>query len=479
MTDTIPNLNAAWAQALEGNGSVVWLRSHVGTGKSVMLSRFFQSLDDLSQESAVVFCRCGDTSIVSTSDHGELEALIAQIAEGVRAFGSVEDPHKAADEVNWCLPSLDFLSTSIQLSEVTRSIDGELNNRVESHLGVLFDIARLRPICLILDDVQRSDPFSRKLLEAIADRLPESPGVQLLLIASDTIPLRSPTSTQAKTPGLDAQSVFKRTQEDVIEFIDDRLSPFGKPSPQYQAELLSACGHNFLVAKAPIKFSEHHHALKPTTDGVCEDPHLKDYPQYSRLCELAQGYLPNLPANLEADLEQTSVYGCEIQPDIMAELWSVSLPAAQLRLDALVNTGMVFRENQLLRFLNEELAAQFRDQVSDDERARLHRKFAQILRGRARSTLTQSDLFPHFIDVTDTWRDSRKRDQVSKQEFDLLWKAAHHFAKGNRATLAAEAACNLATQAACILAAQAACNLAAEVACNLATKAACSLADAN
>jgi hypothetical protein len=150
-----------------------------------------------------------------------------------------------------------------------------------------------------------------------------------------------------------------------------------------------------------------------------------------------------VPANLQADLEQASIYGFDIQTEIMAELWSVSLPAAQLRLDALVNTGMVFREGQLLRFLSEELAAQFRDQVPEEERQRLHRKIAQILRGRARTTLSQSDLFPHFIDVTDTWRDSRKRDQVSKQEFDLLWTAAHHFSKGNRSTLAAESAVTL------------------------------------
>ena len=78
-----------------------------------------------------------------------------------------------------------------------------------------------------------------------------------------------------------------------------------------------------------------------------------------------------------------------------------------------------------------------------NSRTKIHRRIAQILRGRARSSIAPADIFPHFIDVTDTWRDSHKRDQLSKKEFDLLWTAVSHFSKGNRPTLSAEAAVTL------------------------------------
>ena len=124
----------------------------------------------------------------------------------------------------------------------------------------------------------------------------------------------------------------------------------------------------------------------------------------------------------------------------MVELWSVP-PGNQATLDS--STQDDHARGQQLRFLSEELAAQFRDQLPTQERVKIHRRIAQILRGRARSSIAPADIFPHFIDVTDTWRDSHKRDQLSKKEFDLLWTAVSHFSKGNRPTLSAEAAVTL------------------------------------
>ena len=90
MTEPSKALWEAWEEVQQGLGRVVWVRGYVGTGKSTMISNFFQALDQSPHQAAVIFCRCGDASIVSSSDHGELEALIAQIAEGVRAFSTTE-----------------------------------------------------------------------------------------------------------------------------------------------------------------------------------------------------------------------------------------------------------------------------------------------------------------------------------------------------------------------------------------------------
>ena len=450
MSDPLSELLGAWDAAQNGHGSVMWVSGYVGTGKSTLLGEFFRNLDQEPEETAVIFCRCGDASIVSASDHGELEALIAQIAEGVRAFSAPDDPTGALQEVSWCLPGIDFLSAAVELSSLNDGAKSAIDDRIESHLGVLFDVARLRPICLILDDIQRTDQQSQRLLDAIDKRLSTTTGVQILIIASDTLPLTDPSLSDSE--GHDIQMnqerhartlVYARSRDRVSEFVLDRLSDYGEPNPDYLKLILDTAGNNLLVAKALIKVSEHYQALNPGELGGCSDPDLQNWPQFSRLEQLARGQLPSLPANLQADLEQASIFGLSIHAEIMAELWSVSLPAAELRLDALMNTGMVFRDGGGLRFLSEELTAQFRDQIPDNSRKKLHRKFAQILRARARSILDESEKFPNFVDVTDTWRDSQKRAQISKKEFDLLWTAAHHFSKGDRATQAAEAAVSL------------------------------------
>ena len=191
MSDPLDELLSAWASAQDGEGSVMWVSGYVGTGKSTLLGEFFRTLDQGPTDTAVIFCRCGDASIVSASDHGELEALIAQIAEGVRAFSTSDEQTDILQEVSWCLPGIDFLSASVELASLSPTEEDGIDNRIESHLGVLFDIARLRPICLILDDVQRSDKRSQMLLDAIDRRLSETTGVQILIIASDTLPLQS------------------------------------------------------------------------------------------------------------------------------------------------------------------------------------------------------------------------------------------------------------------------------------------------
>ena len=215
------------------------------------------------------------------------------------------------------------------------------------------------------------------------------------------------------------------------------MSDYGEPNPEYLKLILDTAGSNLLVAKALIVLSEHYQALEPNAGGGCDRP--RDSASFPRLQMRRVANSPRIYKRIWNSLYS----GMNIHAEVMAELWSVSIPAAQLRLDALMNTGMVYLDASGLRFLSEELTAQFRDQIPEKDRQSLHRKFAELLRRRARSILDESEKFPGFIDVTDTWRDSQKRAQISKQEFDLLWTASHHFSEGERPTQAAEAAVTL------------------------------------
>ena len=184
---------------------------------NLMLRSFFKQLMKC-RKSAVVFCRCGDASIVSTSDHGELRY---RSSDRRRLSFRRRKKHKVS-KGHILVFAKSRLSRWYPIVDVIEPLNLNENHRLESHLGVLFDIARIRPICLILDDVQRSDTYSIKLLEAIDQRVRDTPGVQLLLIASDTIPLKNKQelerADQTDNPNIE---IFERSYADVTEFIHD------------------------------------------------------------------------------------------------------------------------------------------------------------------------------------------------------------------------------------------------------------------
>ena len=158
--------------AQSGAGRLIHIVSGVGTGKSTLLAHLLDDASAADGQAAIVSIRCGDTTLVRPSDHGELEELVARLAEGVRV---IEWGMNGADDnaaIPWLLPGVDFLHAATHVSALP-SVPSQTPppSRAEIHAGLLMDVARHHPILIIIDDIHRIDPASQALLAVLEKAL--------------------------------------------------------------------------------------------------------------------------------------------------------------------------------------------------------------------------------------------------------------------------------------------------------------------
>ena len=448
MTQIIEQLMTKWTEAREGDGAIVHITGSVGCGKSAALDQFLEHARKEEEGAVIVSARCGDRTLIRSSDHGELEDLVARIAEGVRVIevdAEAESNDESSQAVQWLLPGVDFLVAATRLSSLP-AIDN--NNagpsRARIYADLLLDIAREHPILLILDDIHRTDAASKDLLDSIGAALEQNRPARLMLVAASTNLVEHDGVTHSMwTPASGVTLDYNGLDNDEIRaLVHRRLEPhFGEGAEIIQA-ILRKVGQNPLFAHALVGLVER---AVVAGDGLSENVSLESLelaPEWQGLSSLCDGQWPVVRADVLADLRSAAVVGERFTPHIMADLWSVPLEAALIRTDALCATGLITAQGDELVFLSRD-AYQLADEVPYEPRQELHAHIATILRGRSRRQNFVMDTTSTVLDVTETWRETFRRDRNIKDELDALWAAAYHFGSARRHTSAAEAAVTL------------------------------------
>lgn len=433
-------LRQAWQVARGGRGGVLHLEAPVGRGKSTILSRFLDEVGGPSERVAVVSARCGEGP--APGGRGVVEELALRVAEGVRAIDAGPERDDVAEaEVPWLLPGADFVTAATEIASLPRAEAGPAPpSRAAIHAGLLIDVSRLRPVMLVLDDVHRADPASRALVEALTDALAAEPDARLLLVMASSPPLDGVGAPWRPAPGA-VIDVPPMDHEALADLVRGRMARYGGVDPGYLDRVLAAGRGNPLVVDALVQLSERGGAF---AKGRTDDPDLARRPGFEGLSRLAAGALPALPANVRADLQAAAVVGPRFETALLARLWSVPEDAARLRIDALRATGLVAPEGDRWCFISAELAAHYADTLPPDARARLHVRVATLLRANARAmTGGPADGPRPFLDVTETWSETRRRDRRVREELALLSAAAAHFGAAGRHIPAAEAGVTL------------------------------------
>ena len=158
---------------------------------------------------------------------------------------------------------------------------------------------------------------------------------------------------------------------------------------------------------------------------------------------VCEGRWPELRPEVLTDMQSAAVVGDRFTLSLLAQIWSVPEEAVAIRVDALCASGLVVAQGDEFAFLSGELAAQLADQVPGEARRELHAQIAVILRSQVRRKDASTDSPSSVLDVTETWRETFRRDRNIRDELDSLWAAAHHFAAAKRHGMAAEAAVTL------------------------------------
>ncbi|MDP6208466.1 MAG: AAA family ATPase, partial [Roseibacillus sp.] len=340
-------LEQAWEAAKGGKGSFVHVTGPVGSGKSTLIGRFLDSLEGEDDQCSIIAYRGGDQAMIRSSDHGEIEELVARIAEGLRAVDSgmsLEDDASAETAVPWLLPSADFLVAAVEIASLPSVADSPHNtSRPAIYAGLLVDVARERPVLLVIDDLHRTDVHSRRLMDALRRAIEADDRVRLMVVATSCDPLYL-------EGGEPAEQVFTNTTPigpmdgDVLgELISRRLGTAGRPTPEFTERVATASGGNPLICQAIVSVSERSDGLS-SKDGGLTDEALENRSEFRRLQTLAQGQFPVIPAHILADLQMAAVAGVHFTTDLMAMIWSVPPEAAVIRIDAMLSTGLVAPE---------------------------------------------------------------------------------------------------------------------------------------
>ncbi len=441
-------LRAAWSEARAGRGRVLHLIAPVGSGRSTILGRFLESVDSPGEGAAVVSARCGDEDRVQSSARGVLEELVTRVAEGVRAIAAsndTDDQANADGEVPWLLPGADFLHAATDIASLPGTNEGSpAPGRDRIYADLLLDIAREHPVMVVLDDAHRADVQTRALIEAVAAGLDPDQAHRLLLVLASALPLHD-EGTPAPAPWLPAPA-DERTLEPLpadamTERARLRLARYGEPTDALLEHLLGAAFGNALVLDALIGLSEHAGALK--RGGPVDDPGLGGRPGHAGLRALARGGLPALPAHVLADLRTAAVVGARFDTELLARVWTVPVEAARLRIDALVQTGLVRPEPEGWAFVSVHVGAHYAETLPATERQVLDARLGALLRALAHAEDDEADRPRSHLDVTETWSENRRRDHDQRVEQERLWAAVRHFAQAGRHAAAAEAAVTL------------------------------------
>ncbi len=447
LVELVQELQETWFDTRSGKGNFVHILSSVGAGKSTLLTRFLESLRTQEDRGALISVECGSDILGRTSQYGEVEDLVARVAEGVKAIelGHPEEnvPHQDLS-IPWLLPGQDFLAAALEINKLPR-VDGAEppTSRADIFAGLLLDVAREHPVLLILDDADHTDETSVDLIEKLASELVHGPAVRLMVVITTTMPLAQGKDVHDE-PWVPQEEctrwIAPLADDDMTSFVEERLRPMGTPSPTYLDALLESADGNVLVAGQLIKLSHRAFALMPDNDGLIHDEELERRPEFFGLTHLAQGQMPIMPANVRADLCAAALVGGYFDARVLTRLWGVPKEAALIRIDALRSTGLVAESGDGWSFISSELVRQLVRTLDPEERRDLAVRIGTVMRSIARADESIRENALQVPDVTDTWTDTRQRDRRIRRRIEMLWSASRHFADAGRHVASAEAA---------------------------------------
>lgn len=173
--DELERLRAAWSRAARKSGSVAFISGEAGIGKT-----------RLSSEIASVVREQGGHVLIGVTSNPEAQAYQA-IVTALRA--SLSMLAGIAVDAGWLasvatvLPEVRSLHPSLTVEELP--IDSARKQLFEGIARVFESLGKLRPLCVILEDVHWAGPGTLAMIESLARRVGTLPVLLIVTFRSD------------------------------------------------------------------------------------------------------------------------------------------------------------------------------------------------------------------------------------------------------------------------------------------------------
>ncbi len=339
-----------------------------GIGKTTLLATFARSVAD-SGRATLAYGACDETGASLQPLRSILAACVDQASNGIL----VEHVVRCGGELVRICPRLAArVPTAPRPTESDDATEQFLAFEAASDL--LRRVAEIRPLVLMLDDLQWAEPTGLLLLRHLARNLA---GSAILLVvssrdpvgdASDALRLALADLERGETRRVELAGLDGSELEDLVA---DLVGLKDGPGPDQVAEaLLAQTAGNPLYASQLIR---HWSDTGFDPDHAVVPPSLRD---------LVWGRVHTLGPDATVVLTAASVLGNECSEDVLVEMVELAAPVAVGAVDTAVRSGLLLdtaSARRTLRFTHPLVADALYSDLGPARRARLHGSAADAL----------------------------------------------------------------------------------------------------
>ncbi len=410
-------------RALGGSGNLLIIDGEAGVGKTRLAYELLRRAGER-----------GATVISATCQQLEQQLPFASLADslGRYLYGLPDEsvrclPQSSLTQLAQIVPSLQDRGAGIlpPSADAAGVADENRQRLIDGIVSLFAAMATLRPLVLLLDDLQWSDPDTLAVLSRLAQRLGDLPILLLLSYRNDDLSENDALGTLLhafnRSHAHSLLNLARFTAEQVTEFVALHWQEEAASAPRLGSLLFSATQGNALFVAEALRDLEERHATDPShplaellAAGHGSGNGKLSLRRNQRVQEIILERIARLPDDAHAVLNLCAVIGRDFSLELLETAASGDpLTAIELLLQ---RRFLLERPDERIDFNHQVVREAVYDTLSIMQRRRLHLAVAGALVKLGRTTFNPAETAFHFSQSGANYRLTAARYSVAAAE---------------------------------------------------------------